>query len=130
MPRKFDPETLYAAHGKYHNAVEVGPGERMVFSSGIIGCLPDGSLPPTAEAQMAQAWKNVGAFLEGCGMGPANLVRLKMHLTSADMIAVSKAARIAALGEHMNAAVTGVIVELFDPDLVIEIDVVAAGPAG
>lgn len=127
MPRKFDPSTLYAPIGLYHNAVEVGPGERLVFSSGIIGCDPDGTVPADPKAQIDRAWMNVRQFLEGCGFGPENLVRLTMHLTDRAHIPLSRDARIRALGDHMQAAVTGLVVELFDPDLVIEIDVVAAG---
>jgi enamine deaminase RidA (YjgF/YER057c/UK114 family) len=127
MPRKFSPDTIYPPLGQYHNAVEVGPGERLVFSAGIVGYTRDGDLPADPETQIRQAWKNVAAFLEGCGMTADNLVRLKMHLTDRDLLSVSKAARVAALGEPMRCAVTGVVVGLFDPDLVIEIDVVAAG---
>jgi enamine deaminase RidA (YjgF/YER057c/UK114 family) len=127
MPRKFDPQTLYAPIGQYHNAVEVRPKERLIFSSGIIGCTPDGILIPDPEGQIEQAWANVKAFLDGCGFGPENLVRLKMHLTDRDHLPISRAARVKTLGEPMHAAVTGVIVGLFDPDLYIEIDVVAAG---
>lgn len=126
MVRKFDPDTVYAPIGQYHNAVEVGPGERLVFSSGIIGMTKDGRLPDDPAAQIDQAWTNVAAFLEGNGMTSDSLVRLKMHLTDRELLPLSREARIRHLGEHMNAAVTGVIVGLFDPALYIEIDVIAA----
>jgi len=126
MPRKFNPDTLYRPHGLYHNAVEVPAGETLVFSSGIIGCSVDGTLLQDPGEQMVQAWKNVAAFLEGAGMTTDNLVRLTMHITNRDHVALSKQARIQVLGEHMQCAVTGLITDLFDPDLVIEIDIVAA----
>ncbi|MEM7076573.1 MAG: RidA family protein [Pseudomonadota bacterium] len=129
MPlRKFDPVSLYPAHGLYFNAVEVPAGLTVVYSSGIIGAEADGRVIPEAEGQIRQAWRNVRTFLEDIGAEPRDLVRLKMHLTDRDNLALSKAARIEALGEHMNAAVTGVIVELFDPGLFVEIDVIAAVP--
>lgn len=127
MPRKFNPDTIYEPLGRYHNAVEVGPGERLVFSAGIVGYTGDGGLPTDPAEQIFQAWRNVADFLSGCEMAPENLVRLTMHLTDRDLLTASKKARIAALGEPMHCAVTGVIVGLFDPDLVIEIDVIAAG---
>lgn len=126
MPRKISPGTIYAPLGQYHNAVEVGPGERLVFSAGIVGYTRDGELLMDPAEQIAQAWRNVADFLSGCGMTPDNLVRLTMHLTDRDLLSVSKDARIAALGEPMHCAVTGLIVGLFDPDLVIEVDVIAA----
>ena len=126
MPRKFDPETIYAPIGQDYNAIEVGAGERLVFSSGIIGMTKDGTLLEDATAQIDQAWMNVAHFLDGMGMTTDNLVRLKMHLTDRDLLPVSRDARIRHLGEHMHCAVTGVIVELFDQALLIEINVVAA----
>lgn len=127
--RKFDPDTLYAPQGRFHNAVEVPAGCRLVYSSGLIGLDRGGTLVSGVEPQIRQAWANVAAFLEGCGMTPENLVRMTMHLTDPEHIAISKAARIATLGESMHCAVTGMIVGLFDPDLFIEIDVMAASEA-
>ena len=126
MIRKFNPDTIYPPIGQYHNAVEVGPGERLVFSSGIIGMTLDGTLPDDAAEQIDLAWKNVAGFLDGVGMTTDNLVRLKMHLVDRDLLPLSRDARIRHLGEHMHCAVTGVIVDLFDPALVIEIDVCAS----
>lgn len=129
MVRKFNPEQIYSPIGLYYNAVEVGPSERLVFSSGIIGVTRDGNLLEEPAAQIDQAWKNVVGFLEGTGMTTDNLVRLKMHLTDRNHLPLSREARVRHLGEHMHCAVTGVIVSLFDPALVIEIDVSAAAPA-
>ena len=44
MLRKFDPETMYEPAGKYYGAVGVGPGERLIYSSGIVGATDDGSI--------------------------------------------------------------------------------------
>ena len=95
--RKFDPETLYAAHGQYVNAVEVPAGWRVVHSSGMVGATADGAVVEDPQAQIEQAWRNVAAFLDGCGMTPDNLVRLKMHYVDAAHVPLSKAARIADL---------------------------------
>ncbi len=126
MLRKFNPATLYEPQGQYHNAIEVPAGCRLVFSSGIIGLDQEGQLARDPETQIRQAWANVAAFLAGTGATTDNLVRMTMHLTDADLIPMSKTGRIAALGEAIPCAVTGLIVGLFDPDLVIELDVIAA----
>ena len=127
--KKFDPATLYAAHGLYHNAVQVPPSATLVFSSGLIGADATGVVIPDPADQIAQAWCNVKAFIKGVGGTPDDLVRLKVHLTDRALLDTSKAARIAALGPHFSCAITGVITGLFDPTLVIEIDVVVAPPA-
>ncbi|WP_286907581.1 RidA family protein [Roseovarius sp.] len=124
--KKYNPETLYSAHGQYYNAIEVPPGTTLIYSSGIIGCDTSGEVIKDAPGQIRQAWLNVKAFLDGTGCLPQDLVRLKMHLTNRANLELSKAARIDALGSHMNAAVTGIVMGLFDPELFIEIDVIAA----
>lgn len=126
MPEKFSPGGLYKPHGLYHNAVEVRLDESLIFSSGIIGCRLDGSLVENPDEQMLHAWTNVAAFLNGCNLTTDNLVRLTMHIPNREHVTLSKNARIKVLGENMHCAVTGLIVDLFDPDLVIEIDVIAA----
>lgn len=94
MVQKYDPDTIYAPIGPYHNAAEVGPNERLVFSSGIIGMTRDGVLLDDPAQQIDQAWANVAAFLEGNGMTHDNLVRMKMHLTNRDLLPISREARI------------------------------------
>ena len=127
--RKFNPTTMYEPHGPYFNAVEVSSGDSLIYASGIIGAIADGAVLEDPEAQIAEAWRNVGRFLDGCDLSVENLVRLKIHLTDMKWYEPSRNARIAALGEHMNATVTGLIVSgLFDDSLVIEIDVIAARP--
>lgn len=127
--RKFNPSTLYAPHGPYFNAVEIAPQDSLIYSSGIIGATSDGTILSVPAEQITEAWRNVARFLEGCGLETEHLVRLKIHLTDMKWYDLSRDARIAALGEPMNAAVTGLVVAgLFDPDLVIEIEVIAAGP--
>lgn len=126
MAEKFNPAGLYEPQLLYFNAVRVSAEQETIYSSGIVGFEEDGNLPKDQALQIEQAWKNVAAFLTGCGLSANDLVRLKIHLTDRGLIPISREARIRNLGEHMNAAVTGVIVELFDPDLCIEIDIVAA----
>lgn len=124
--KKFNPEGMYKPAGQYFGAVEVNSNDRLIYSSGIIGAWEDGSIVPGPQDQIDQAWRNVLAFINGCGLTTDNLVRMQMHITKHEFIEIRKRARIKHLGDHMNCAVTGLVVELFDPDLYIEIDVIAA----
>ena len=126
MPKKYNPPTIYAPVGTYNNAVEVGPDETLVVSAGIVGVTKEGKLVEDPTEQMELAWKNVMAWLEGVGMTRENLVKLTMYLSSPDHIVGCREARARVLGDRMDCAATGIIAQLFDPAMVIEIDVYAA----
>jgi enamine deaminase RidA (YjgF/YER057c/UK114 family) len=128
MPRAFNPPGLYAPE-TYANAVEVGPGERLVVSSGIVGMTEDGVVPDDPKAQVDLAWANVAAWLDGCGLSADDLVKLTTHFARAEIVALSRDARIRTFGPHFGCAVTALIVPLIDDSLVIEIDILAAAPS-
>lgn len=129
MPTKFNPESIYPPIGKYYNLVELDPGERLIVSAGIVGIDLEGNLVEGPEAQIEQAWKNVAAVIAEQGLTRDNLVKMTLYLTRRDHIEICSDMHIRHLGPPQDCAVTGVIVELFDPDLYIEIEIWLARPA-
>jgi len=123
--KKYNPDTIFDPPGNWVNAVELEAGERLLVTAGIVGITRDGELVADPVAQIKQAWKNVAGLLEGAGMTPDNLVKLTIYFTSAEHIDASRAARASALGDA-RYGMTGIIVQLVDPSMVIEIDVYAA----
>jgi enamine deaminase RidA (YjgF/YER057c/UK114 family) len=50
MNRRHTPDTVAAPFGTYSHAVEVPAGSRLLYISGEVGVLPDGSVPEGIEA--------------------------------------------------------------------------------
>ena len=129
MPTKFNPQSIYPPIGKYYNLVELDPGERLIISAGIVGIDENENLVEGPTAQIDQAWKNVASVIKELGLTRENLVKMTLYLTRREHIDICSEAHIRHLGPPQDCAVTGVIVELFDPDLYIEIEIYLAKPA-
>ena len=123
--KKYNPDTIYEPPGSWVNAVELEAQERLLVTAGIVGITKEGNLIEDPVAQIQQAWQNVGAALKGAAMTPDNLVKLTIYFTSTDHIDASRAAREKVLG-NARCGMTGIVVQLVDPAMVIDIDVYAA----
>src|SRR3954468_14099783 len=64
----------------YSHAVEVPEGSRLLYISGEVGVLPDGTMPDTIEAQAEACWRNVIAILGDAEMGVQDLVKITTYL--------------------------------------------------
>lgn len=109
----------------YSHAVSATGIDTMLFISGQVGALADGSVPASAGEQAKVAVANVNAMLAEAGMDTSNIAKLTIYLTDE-----------AYLGEFMMAAggtlpvpppaVTLVIVKaLAAPNLLVEIEAIA-----
>jgi len=126
MLKRHNPATVHAPAGKYSHGVEVAP-QRLLYVAGQVGAKPDGSTPPTPEAQCEQAWANVKSVLASAGMGVADIVKLNAYITRADVVPAYRDARDRALGATPPPASTLVVVAaLANPAWVVEIECVAA----
>ena len=94
--------------------------------SGQIGLAPDGSVREGIAAQCEQAFANIGACLKEAGMGPENLVMLRMFLVRPGDLAALRAARGAWLGDVRVPSTLLFISGLVRPDLLVEIEAEAA----
>src|SRR6478736_7655357 len=107
---------------KFSRAVRVGD---TVHVSGTGPILPDGSCPPDAYGQTKRAFEIAVAALEELGATPAQVVRTRMYLTSADEWKDVAKAHGEAFAEAMPAATMVVVKELLDPAWKIEVEVEA-----
>ena len=112
-------ETIYA------HAVETSIESRTLYVSGQIGKHADGSVPPSFEGQFRLAIANLEEVLVAAGMAIADVAKVTYYLT--------RAADLGKLGELRRellaiapAVTTLVISGLAAPDLLVEIDVIAA----
>jgi Putative translation initiation inhibitor, yjgF family len=93
------------------------------------GCKPDGSLEQGFEAQARRAWANLIAVLEAGGMERGDLVKVNVLLTRASDVPASRGIRDEALQGAAPASTLLVISALAHPDLLFEVEAVAARPA-
>ena len=80
MNIRHTPASVAAPFGPYSHAVEVPEGSRLLYVSGEIGVLPDGTVPETIEAQAEACWQNIIAILADAAMGVQDLVKITTYL--------------------------------------------------
>jgi 2-iminobutanoate/2-iminopropanoate deaminase len=80
MNVRHTPNTVAAPFGPYSHAVEVPEGSRLLYISGEVGVLPDGTVPKGIEAQAEACWRNIIAILADAGMGVGDLVKITTYL--------------------------------------------------
>jgi 2-iminobutanoate/2-iminopropanoate deaminase len=112
--------------GRYSDAIEVPSQSRLLFISGTLGLAPDGTLPPTLIGQAEQAWRNVIAVLERAEMALGDLVMVTQYLTRADDISDYVNVRTRFMKEHRPASMLTVVPALVRPDVLVEIQAIAA----
>lgn len=126
--KTYDPWDWARGFGFSHG-VEIGRPERMLEVSGQCATGPDGSPlhPGDMRAQMALAVANIEAVLSDAGLGPADVVRIRVFSTD---VGATLDAWDAVIGRFNAAdcrpAATLVgVTALFHPDLMVEIEATA-----
>jgi 2-iminobutanoate/2-iminopropanoate deaminase len=120
------PDTIAAPFGPYSHAVEVPEGSRLLYISGEVGVLPDGSLPSGVAAQAEACWQNIIAILADAGMTVADLVKITTYLVRPEDVAGAGAARAKYFGDARPGSATIIVSALVVPEWLIEIEAVAA----
>lgn len=112
--------------GKYSDAVLVDGERRWLYTSGTPELAADGSLPADFETQARLAWKHIIAMLDAADMTVADIVKLTQSLTRRSDLDAYRAIRNEHLGEARPASMLTFVSGLVMPDMLIEIEVVAA----
>jgi 2-iminobutanoate/2-iminopropanoate deaminase len=86
------------------SGVEPRSGQRVKPLTGQVGVATDGSIPETAEAQAALAWRNLEAQLRAAGMGLENLVKITTIVRDPADIGAARAGRASVIGAHRPAS--------------------------
>lgn len=130
---RHNPATVWpvpeAFRAIYAHAVETPAGGRFLFVSGQLGLAPDGGLAQGFGAQCEQAMRDVEHLLEAAGMTEADLVKVAYYVTRADDLpALGEARRRRWASVAPPAVTTLVVAALARPDLLVEIEAIAAAP--
>ncbi len=112
--------------GPYSDAIEVEPGTRWLFTAGTPGMSDAGEVPPDIEAQSRLAWQNVMKVLDSAGMTVADLVKVTTSLTRSDDRQAYVKVRSEFLGAARPAFMLQIVDELIRPEILVEIEIVAA----
>lgn len=128
VPETFD---IGVAHriGRYCDAVRIPAGHDLIATAGMPGLRQDGTLPEEFTDEAVQAWRNVEAALAAAGASLADVVQVRQWLTSAEDIQAYSAVRGQFI-KHEPVFMLGVVPGLIWPSIRVEIEVVAAVPAG
>ena len=129
MNIRHTPNTVAAPFGPYSHAVEVPEGSRLLYISGEVGVLPDGTVPEGIEAQAEACWRNIIAILADAGMGVGDLVKITTYLVRPEDVAAAGAARAKYFGDARPGSATIIVKALVRPEWLIEIEAIAAAKA-
>jgi 2-iminobutanoate/2-iminopropanoate deaminase len=120
-----NPSGAFPPYRNYAHAVEVPPGARTLYISGINGYDATGeNLPADFAGQAENVWATLGTILASAGMTYADLVSLRFFLTSPDDDPANVDAIVAHLGDHL-AARTVVVQQLLVPEWRVEVEAIA-----
>jgi len=121
-----NPPTLHAPVGAYHHVNVVEAGSRILFAAGQIGVRADGALVRDRRAQIEQAWRNVRSVVEAAGMTHRDIVRLTVYMVGTEDVEFSRECRNRTIDGEKPSSTLLFVAGLADPEMIIEIDVVAA----
>ena len=116
-----NPQAVHPPTG-YSHAIQITGDYRRLIISGQVGMALDGSVPNSAEGQIAQALANLRAILAEHGMTVENIVKMTAFLTDRELLTAYRQARGAAFGGHAPASTLLFVAGLADPRLVVEIE--------
>ena len=117
--------SAFEAQLGYSRAVVAGGH---VFVSGTAPVMADGGDPPAdAYGQAKRCLEIVESALREAGASLADVVRTRIYVTDAELIEEVGRAHAEAFGD-VRPACTGVVVQLFDPRWLVELEVDALLP--
>jgi enamine deaminase RidA (YjgF/YER057c/UK114 family) len=115
---------------RYSHGVEVAPAARLVFVSGQLGILPDGTVPFGIEAQAAACFENIARILAEAGMSLGDLVRINAYVTDRAYLAGYMKIRDRYAGTPPPASTLMIVSGFARVEFIVEVEAVAARPAG
>src|SRR5438093_10948690 len=125
-----NPPTLSTPTG-YTHVVEVTGPAKTVYIAGQIAFDKDGKIVGAGDmkAQAEQVFKNLQAALDAAGAKFSDVVKMNTYLTDMDQAPAVREVRARYFGDTTPASTLVQVVRLARPELLLEIEVIAALPA-
>lgn len=104
--------------------------QAMVFTSGVVPTMPDGTVPPSLEGQARVVWANLIEILRAGDMAVTDIVSITTYVVASETLssdlAVVMSVRDEVMGEHRAASTLVTVPALARPEWLMEISLVAA----
>jgi len=110
----------------YTHGLGVTGANKWVQLSGQVGVGPDGTVADTFDGQCRQAFENIRACLAAVGMGPDDVVMLRIFMTHREDLDTLRAVRRDFFGERKLPSTLVFVAGLVGPDWRVELEVTAA----
>lgn len=127
---EIQPEHMAPPAANYAHAVKVAGAEELLFTSGVVPTMPDGTVPPSIEGQARVVWANLIEILRSGGMAVADIASITTYVVATDSLrgdlAQVMAVRDEVLGDHRAASTLVTVPALARAEWLMEISVVAA----
>ena len=129
--KRTNPPTLSTPTG-YTHVVEVSGATRTVYISGQIALDQAGNLVGQGDmkAQAEQVFKNLQAALSAAGAKFTDVVKMTTFVTDMQLAPAVREVRARYFGAATPASTLVQVVHLARPELMIEVEVIAAVPEG
>ena len=111
----------------FSHAVEVGGASRMLFLSGQVGRLPDGTMADGMVEQTKVTLTRLEDLLKNAGMTFENVVKSTIFVTVEAEIYDCWGAYASVMPSPPPAATLAVVSALASPDYLVEIEAIAVG---
>ncbi len=129
MHKSLSPSQIHPPFAPYSHGIEVAPGSRLVFCSGQLGIAADKVVPADCAGQTKLCFENIAAILAEAGMTLQNIVRINAFVSGREHLAQYMAVRNTLFAEPYPASTLMIVSGFARPEFVVEIEVIAAGPA-
>ena len=126
MPHKVHDVGVARQIGSYSNSIEVAPNLRWLMTSGTPGLTNGRDLPNDITVQAERAWQHIVAMLKQADMSVTDIVKVTQYLTRASDIQGYAKVRTQFLGDVRPAFMLLVVPQLVWPEILVEVEVVAA----
>lgn len=129
MATPLNPGRIHPPFAPYSHGMVVPEGQRIVFCSGQLGIGADKHVPADCAGQARLAFDNIAAVLEEAGMTLADVVRINAFVSGREHLPDYMAVRNSLFAEPFPASTLMIVSGFARPEFVVEIEVIAAGPA-
>jgi enamine deaminase RidA (YjgF/YER057c/UK114 family) len=127
---EIQPDHMAPPAANYAHAVKVDGATSLVFTSGVVPTMPDGTVPATMEGQARVVWANLLEILRSAEMNATHVVSITTYVVAspsltADLASVM-AVRDEVMGAHRAASTLVTVPALARAEWLMEISLVAA----